>query len=298
MSGNKLLVRLGGNFLAWGAKEWTLEKPLAVQALDKNNGEQIWEYKDLKDGITNMQLVEGANAVFVCDAQNLIGIDLDSSGKVKEAFKVKLEFKRKLGGGEAAAKIGLGALGGISGLVGASAKAISGKDRLDVPVAIMPMGKDQFVVRGRQHILSFDGVAKDIKWSTQYSAPGSSGFEMAIMTTLTAFSAVSYNAGYASGTMSLDSASGGIKNSLASYDKFMNKRYSATKSGNQRTYILTTVEEGKKKGAGLMAIDMNTGDSVADVLLKDKEPEYAVDDVSGRLYYVNGKKELQAFTLK
>jgi len=47
-----------------------------------------------------------------------------------------------------------------------------------------------------------------------------------------------------------------------------------------------------------MAIDMNTGDSVADVLLKDKEPEYAVDDVSGRLYYVNGKKELQAFTLK
>ncbi|MGV3757731.1 MAG: PQQ-binding-like beta-propeller repeat protein [Verrucomicrobiota bacterium] len=298
VTGDKLLVRMGGNFLAWGAKEWTLEKPLAVLGLDKNSGEQVWEYKDLKDGITNMQLVEGANAVFVCDAQNLIGIDVNSTGKVKEAFKVKLEFKRKLGGGEAAAKIGLGALGGISGLVGASAKAIGGKDRLDVPVAIIPVGKDQFVVRGRQHILSFDGVSKDIKWSTQYPAPGSSGFEMAIMTTLTAFSAVTYNAGYASGTMSLNSASDGIKSSLDSYDKFANKRYSATKDGTKRTYILTTVEEGKKKGAGLMAIDMTSGDSAASVLLKDKEPEYSVDDVTGRLYYVNDKKEIQAFSVK
>jgi outer membrane protein assembly factor BamB len=296
--GDKLLVRMGGNFLAWGAKEWTLEKPLAIQGLDKATGEQVWEYKDLRDGITNMQLVEGANAVFVCDAENLIGIDVNSSGKVKEAFKIKLEFKRKLGGGEAAAKIGLGALGGISGLVGASAKAIGGKDRLDVPVAIIPVGKDQFVVRGRQHILSFDGVAKEIKWSTMYGAPGSSGFEMAIMTTLTAVSALSYNAGYASGTMSLSSASDGIKSSLDSYDKFANKRYSATKSGAQRTYILTTVEEGKKKGAGLMAIDMTGGDSVASILLKDKEPDYTVDDLTGRIYYVNDKKEIQAFTLR
>ena len=53
---------------------------------------------------------------------------------MKEKFSVPLEFKRKLGGGEAAAKIGLGILGGISGITKAAIKSSSGKDRLDIPV--------------------------------------------------------------------------------------------------------------------------------------------------------------------
>jgi hypothetical protein len=34
------------------------------------------------------------------------------------------------------------------------------------------------------------------------------------------------------------------------------------------------------------------------VLLKDKETDYAVDDVTGILYHISGKKEIQAFNLQ
>jgi outer membrane protein assembly factor BamB len=297
-AGDKLVIRMGGNFLNPGAKQWALEKPLAVFAVNKATGEQAWEYKEIKDGITNLLLVEGGDTVFLADAGNLIGIDLNSTGKVKETFKVPLEFKRKLGGGEAAAKIGLGALGGIGGLASAAFKAGSGKDRMDIPVAVMTSGKSTFVVRGRQHLLSFDAIKKEIQWSTYYAAPGASGFEMAIMTALTAFNGLAYNGAYASGSMSLDSASGGIKQSLAQYDNTMNKRHSNTQAGAQNVYVLTTVEEGKSKGVGLMAIGLGTGDETAKVLLKDKEPDYAVDELTGRLYYVKDKKEIIAYSVR
>lgn len=296
-AGEKLLVRLGGNFLETSKREWKLEKPLRILALNKSDGAEVWEYTNLSDGLTNLQLVDD-KTVMVADAHNLIGIDLASSGKAKESFSVPLEFKRKLGGGEAAAKIGLGLLGGVQGLASGIAKSASGKDRLDVPVNISKLDGNKVVVRGKQHLLAFDTSSKSIAWSTYYPAPGAAGWEMGLMIALTAAQGLNYNSSYASGQMSLSSASDNISKALDQFDKFQNKRYSATKTGTQQVYILTRVEEGKDKGVGLMAIDLSTGESAGQVLLKDKEPDYAVDDVSGRLFYVNGKSEIQAFKLK
>ena len=292
-AGDKLIVRLGGNFLEPSSRKWALEKPLEVLALEKATGNEVWRYKDIDDGITNLQLDKEHGVVLVADSGALVGLDLNSSGTAKEKFKVKLEFKRKLGGGEAAMKFGLGALGGISGIV----KAAGSKDRLDIPVAItkQPAG---YVVRGKQHLLAFDPGSQQIKWSTYYAAPGSSGFEMVMMTALTASVALSYNASYAAGQSSLDSASRNVHSSLDQFNKFADKRYSATKAARQNVYILTQVEEGKDKGVGLMAIDLNTGEPVGQVLLKEKDPDYAVDDVTGRLYYVKNKKEIQALDVK
>ena len=154
------------------------------------------------------------------------------------------------------------------------------------------------MVRGKQHLLAFDPAGQQIKWSTYYAAPGSSGFEMVMMTALTASVALSYNASYAAGQSSLDSASRNVHSSLDQFNKFADKRYSATKAARQNVYILTQVEEGKDKGVGLMAIDLNTGEPVGQVLLKEKDPDYAVDDVTGRLYYVKNKKEIQALDVK
>ncbi|MEY4384757.1 MAG: hypothetical protein RLY20_40 [Verrucomicrobiota bacterium] len=47
-----------------------------------------------------------------------------------------------------------------------------------------------------------------------------------------------------------------------------------------------------------MAIDLATGDTAGQVLLKDKDPEYSVDDVMGRLFYVSGKSEISAYNLR
>lgn len=297
-AGDKIVARLGGNFLPVGGKEWKLEKPLRVTAWNKADGVEAWEYKDIDDGITNLEFIEGQNAIMVADSGALIGIDVNSTGKATEKFKVPLEFKRKIGGGEAATKIGLGALGGLSGLAGGIGKSVSGKDRLDIPVNVTKLANGKVVVRGRQHLLAFDPASQGIAWSTYYAAPGAAGWEMGVMTALTAVQGLYYNASYASGQSSLSSASGNVSKSLNDFDKFQNKRYSATQTGQQLVYILTRVEEGKDKGVGLMAIDLATGDSVGQVLLKDKDPEYSVDDVMGRLFYVSGKSEITAFNLR
>lgn len=297
-AGDKVVARLGGNFLPVGGKEWKLEKPLRVIALNKADGAEAWEYKDIDDGITNLQFIEGQNAILVADSKELIGLDLNSSGKAAEKFKVKLEFKRKLGGGEAAAKIGLGVLGGVSGLAGGIGKSVSGKDRLDIPVNISKVEGGKVVVRGRQHLLAFDPATQNIAWSTYFPAPGAAGWEMGVMVALTAAQGMYHNASYASGQSSLSSASSGVSKTLSDFDKFQNKRYTATKSGRQLVYILTRVEEGKEKGVGLMAIDLANGESAGQVLLKDKDPEYSVDDVMGRLFYVSSKSEISAYNLR
>lgn len=295
---NQLLVRLGGNFLPEGQKEWKLEKPLRVISLNKTDGAEIWEFKDLDDGITNMQLIDGQDTVMLADARRLIGLDLNGAGKMKEKFSVPLEFKRKVGGGEAAAKIGLGLLGGVSGLAKGVAGSVSDKGRLDIPVNVSKLENGKIVVRGKQHLLGFDPATQSIAWSTYYPAPGSAGWEMGVMIALTAAQGLQANASYASGQSSLSSASSDISRSLDQFNKFQNKRYAATKSGRELVYILTRVEEGGSKGVGLMAIDVATGESAGQVLLKDKDPEYAVDDVMGRLFYVSSKSEITAYNLR
>ncbi|MEY4387707.1 MAG: hypothetical protein RLY20_2990, partial [Verrucomicrobiota bacterium] len=196
---NQLLVRLGGNFLPEGQKEWKLEKPLRVLSLNKADGTEIWEFKDLDDGITNMQLIDGQDTVMLADAKRLIGLDLNGAGKMKEKFSVPLEFKRKVGGGEAAMKIGLGALGGLSGLAKGVAASTSGKGLLDIPVNVTKLDNGKIVVRGKQHLLGFDPATQSIAWSTYYPAPGAASWEMGMMFALTAFNGLSANAGYSSG---------------------------------------------------------------------------------------------------
>ncbi len=294
---DQLLVRLGGNFLVTGQKEWKLEKPLRILSVKKTDGTEIWEYKDIDDGITNMELIDD-HTLMVADARRLIGLDLNGSGKITEKFSVPLEFKRKLGTGEAVAKIGLGVLGGLSGLATATVKSVSSKDRLDIPVNISKLDNGHIVVRGRQHLLAFDPANQSIPWSTYYPAPGAAGWEMGLMFALTAANALAANASYAAGQSSLSSASSSISQSLANFDKYQNKRYSATKTGTELVYILTRIEENGSKGNGLMAVNLATGEAAGQILLDDKEPNYSVDDYTGRLFYVNGKTEIQAFNIR
>lgn len=42
-----------------------------------------------------------------------------------------------------------------------------------------------------------------------------------------------------------------------------------------------------EKGAGLIGVDLLTGKGVAWVMFKDKDPDYEVDELSGRLFNLN-----------
>jgi hypothetical protein len=69
------------------------------------------------------------------------------------------------------------------------------------------------------------------------------------------------------------------------------------KAAGNFVYVLTTVREGKEKGAGLVGIRMDTGRGERQILFKDKEPDYQVDELAGRVFNLRNPKELSAFSL-
>lgn len=289
----KIFARYGGYFS--DGKNVQAREPLGVVALDPATGEGLYHFDKAKEGITNLMVLPEIKTVLFADAHNLYGIDI-AGAKPAETFHVPIEFKRKMGGGEIA-QLGLGALGGISGL--AKAGFAQNKARLDVPVAIVRRG-DHVVVRGKQHVMCFDPATKNIAWSTYCAAP-SDAFGMTALFAVTALAAVHGNAvaaqsgGYASSGYS--SGVNEIHSSLDRYNKEAGKRKSATKDGDNFTFLLTKVEDGKAKGIGLLGINLATGEGDKKFVLGTKEPDYRVDEVINRLFFFKDKNALVAYQL-
>lgn len=297
-SGDTLYARLGGNFYNVEKKEYTLDTPLGVAALDKATGAKRWVYKDADDGITNLVHAAGPDAIVFADGHRVVGLDATSTGKAVEKFAVPIEFKRKLSGGEMAAR-GVGALSGFmtGGLAGAIKGGSGGESRLDVPVALMPRQDDSLVVAGRQHLILFDPAQAKIAWSTSYPAPGNSGFALAAMSALTLVAATgaAYNVAAGGSAYTANAMNSTNYGNLAG---MATKRFSASKQMREWAYVLTSVQEGKKSGPGLLAISLATGEPGRQVLLDDKEPDYEVDEIEGRLFYFDDKKHVSAFAMQ
>ncbi len=292
-----VLARLGGNFLPSGGKDFVLDKPLGVVAYNKADGTELWEYKGVSGGITNLVYLPEQHTVFLADTGRLIGIDSQSTGKVKEAFVLPVKFKRSIGMTDMASG-GVKALtGGVGGLLHAGAKMAVGKDRRDDPVAVSRQSNGTVVVRGKQHLLAFDPAKQEIVWSSYFAAPAASGFGVAVMLAVTAFSTVVSQAQYAAGQTSMSGASENIKQGFARMDRYLDKRFSKSKNSEKYTYILTNVEEEADKGVGIMAVDMETGDPASQKVLDEKNPEYTVDEVTGRLYFFPKKNSIRAIDL-
>lgn len=307
VEGNTLYGRLGGHFYDFNKREYVKKGPLGVTAVDKNSGAPIWLYEGAKNNITNMTLIKEANTLLIADEKNLIGLDLNSQGKVKEAYKLKLEFKNKIGAAATAtkaAKIGFGMLSG--GAVGAlKAGASKGADGTDDPVQLSRRENGLVIVRGMQHILGFDPVAKNIAWSSTFEAPSAPGWQKVVMGALTAFTAYmnyagSVNAQMTSGykSFSADRYENNMISSFNTYEKFLTKRYSATKTTNNFAYIMTNLAEGKEKAAGVVGVNMTTGESDRQVMFRDKDPDYRIDEREGRIFNLKNPKELSAFVIK
>ncbi|GAB1489728.1 hypothetical protein MASR2M8_21820 [Opitutaceae bacterium] len=292
IAGGKIFARYGGNFS--NGQGVVLKDPLGIVVLNAADGEAVYQAKAVKEGLTNLMVLPEINTVMYADAYHLYGLDISAEQPV-ETFKVEIEFKRKMGGGEVA-QLGLGVLGGVSGIVKA-AKAQS-KGRLDVPVAILRRG-DHIIVQGKQHLIGFDPKARNIAWSTYYAAPGDT-FGMTALFAVTAMAALQGNAMAAPHTYGSSGYRSGeslIHNSLDRYNKVAGKRRAATQGADDRTYVLTRVEEGKEKGIGLVGIRLDDGESDKQLILGSKEPVYSVDESIGRLFYFKGKDQIIAYGL-
>lgn len=142
-------------------------------------------------------------------------------------------------------------------------------------------------------------------WHEYYRAPGKSALG-AIIAGVTAV---------ASAAGSVAAANSSIRNRIAKYDAQadrdadlagglaaasgasvaeMLKRFKATAATANAQFILTKLDD----GVGLVKINKDSGAMEKEILLKDKKPEYQVDDRGGILYYKADNNTIYAYDLK
>jgi outer membrane protein assembly factor BamB len=293
--GDVVYGRMGGQFFSGKKGEWQKKTPIGVVALNKSTGATNWIYDGAKNSITNMMLLPDDNTLLIGDEKNLIGLDLSSQGKVKEAYKIPLKFKFKVGAAATAGKIGAVAFGGIGGLMK------KGADTTDNPVSIIRQENGTVVIRGMQHLIGFDPKARAIAWSTKYDAPGIDGWQSIVMTALTITAAAlsqSMEAGYSQrgDYNSAFNENSNFLNLMSGYQQFMSKKYTASKQSGNVFYVLTTLKGKDDKGSGLVGVNLMSGRAVNQIIFKDKTPDYEVDEAAGRLFNMN-KGELSAFNI-
>ncbi|UMB53234.1 hypothetical protein MKD41_12945 [Lutibacter sp. A64] len=73
----------------------------------------------------------------------------------------------------------------------------------------------------------------------------------------------------------------------------MSKRFKATAATENAQFILTKLNT----GVGLVKVNKESGEITNEIVLKDKKPEYKIDDFGGILYYKADKSTLYAYNL-
>lgn len=288
--GGKIFSRYGGNFS--DGKTAALKEPLGVVVLDPADGKSLYHFDKAKEGITNLVVLPETHRVVFADGANVYGIDTSAATPV-EAFKVPIEFKKKMGMGSVA-KIGLGALGGVTGL--AKGVMSANKGLLDVPVAVS-FAHGRIVVQGKQHLLGFDPQTQTSSWSLFYAAPSDALANIA-MFAVTAAAAVYGNAQVATsgglGSSGYNSGVSTIHSNLDSYNRYTEKlsqRAGGVKSSEAYSYILTKVE----KDIGIVGVNLASGETDRQLVLKEKEPNYTVDEPANRIFHFAGKDSVVAY---
>ncbi|WP_337588913.1 PQQ-binding-like beta-propeller repeat protein [Bryobacter aggregatus] len=289
--------RMGGTFASSGAKGFELKKPLGVVALDAGSGQMKWRFDDAKEGITNFHYDKSSNLILLADSKKLFGLSLNGSGNdVKAAFQVPLEFKFKQSKGKAIAKgMGKFAMGGLA--------AVAKKDKSldDPPISMIGRPDGTVVVRGSNHLLKFDPRTRKTIYANEFRAPGASNWQK--FNTIAAF-AMTYATSTAraassyAGTYENTWANHDRQNSIQSLFTNMQKRYKASMAGDDFAYILSDIENEDGKGPGILGVNLDSGEIEKDALIKDREPLFAVDEVTGMLIRTHkGKSEITGHKL-
>jgi len=144
-------------------------------------------------------------------------------------------------------------------------------------------------------------------WHEYYRAPGKSAFGAILMGALAVTTAAVATASYAEANnnrnrlgsyTSRGQSYSDMGDSMASASGAsvgeMLKRFKATSATKNSRFILTKLEE----GVGLVKLNKDTGALEKEIILKDKKPEYQVDEFGGILYYKAGNSSIYAYDLK
>ncbi|MEL6812829.1 MAG: PQQ-binding-like beta-propeller repeat protein [Bacteroidota bacterium] len=143
-------------------------------------------------------------------------------------------------------------------------------------------------------------------WHEYYRAPGKSAFGAILAGVTAVASAAAATASYMEanrnrnrlgqyttrGKSYADLGDGLAAASGASIAEML-KRFKATSATEDARFILTKLDD----GVGLVKLNKDTGVKEKEIILKDKKPEYQVDDFGGILYYKASNSSIYAYDL-
>lgn len=143
------------------------------------------------------------------------------------------------------------------------------------------------------------------QWQEYYRAPGKSAMgailagvsAIAAATAATAAANSSMNnrlQGYDSQADREADLAGGLAMATGASISEMLKRFKATAATENDQFILTKLDD----GVGLVKLSKDTGKVDKEIVLKDKQPEYIVDEIGGILYYKADNNSIFAYDLK
>lgn len=173
----------------------------------------------------------------------------------------------------------------------------------EAPTA-MSIRKDGILLSSNQNLmmLNFDGTKK---FHEYHRSPGKSAFGAIIagalaVTSMAVASSAAFDAGMNRNTLGQYNSRGtqskiiqdGFSDIASASFKELNKRFNATSSTENNHFILTKLDS----GVGLVRLNKDSGQKDKEVLLKDKDPSYEVDEIMGYLFY-NKDKNIQVFNL-
>lgn len=242
--------------------------------VDLKTGDQVWN-KPLKyknsvavastyDSAKNRYLIAADDTVYAIDA---------NSGDVSELAKVKFDEKE-------------------------AANA-------------MEMRNGNIFMASSQNMMML-GDNGDQKYHGYFKSPGQSGF-MKALGGVVAVAATGLSMAHAA-QAGMNKTGFGSSNDLRNYNDYgkenqraadmfasigdasftmMSKRFKATAATENAQFILTKLDD----GVGLVKVNKDTGKVDKEIVLKDKKPEYQVDDVAGVLYYKANDKTIYAYDL-
>lgn len=162
----------------------------------------------------------------------------------------------------------------------------------EVPSDLELLDDGGFLLTSHQTILKLDGTGKELM-RAYYEAPSTSGWAKLGMTMLTA----AVNAAAAGAAYDRAQRTGDDQSYYVVGNSALGKRFHASTLAKNSLYILTTVEEGGKKKAGIVRVDRMTGKIVSSVQLNEKNPEYEVDEIESMLYFREGDNMIEAYKL-
>ncbi len=166
---------------------------------------------------------------------------------------------------------------------------------------------DGILLSSSQNMMLLDFNGKE-KFHEYYKSPGQSGFIKVLSGTLAVASFAMANAaayqggryGTYPGSNRLNSYGEQMKMQQDAFAEIasasfqvMNKRFKATAATENAQFILSSLDS----GVGLVRVNKDSGKAEKEILLKDKKPDYKVDEQGGILYYKSGDSKIAAYKI-